>query len=130
MKSGFITIIECMIVVAIIGEEKEVIKHINFYKNIKFISSNSSNFSNLIQKCEKIGININSIVCGEDRKESYEKQLEDFHNINLDCFDRKDGISATLVEKFIKEDNFEEYCKYVPEFSQNKSWFEYYKDIL
>jgi len=69
---------------------------------------------------EKYNINIKILFCGEDRKETYNKQKKDeeldyaVDYINRDLKDKKSG-SGTQIRKALEENNFEDFKELMPD---------------
>lgn len=80
-----------------------------FANKLEMIEIETGDIIKAINKCERKGFNINSVCCGEDRKDSYSKQLEDNPSIKLAIFDRNDMISTTKLLEFVITNNVEEF---------------------
>ena len=83
------------------------------YKGEKRIRILEVPTANVKSALRGIPYKIKYVLCGDDRKDMYEKQLADMPNIQLIAVSR-DGISATKARNALDADDFEEFKKTVP----------------
>lgn len=88
------------------------------FPTVKVIKAANANFSWVLTPFKNI---VTTIFCGEDNKVSYTKQIETFNkthstSIVIDVMNRpeEDEVSATAVEKSIKEDDEKSFKKLTP----------------
>lgn len=64
-------------------------------ERVHIIEHSNGNIRSILGKCK---VNINAIVCGEDRKDGYVEQLKNTFGVNVDALERDESdISATKV---------------------------------
>jgi len=96
-----------------------------FPKNLEIVHLQSGNLVNVFRRAKN---NINAVLCGSDRVESYKNQIKNNYNVELVEIPRNElSISASKVIKGITENGFIAYHEGVPQEISGRIYFDYYK---